>query len=498
MYIFNCTSDYEIILGTLSMATIDNLVSIYRNVHRLPANSDLPANAWTQLTLMAQGIDIGRGGQLAGDIWTYASAVSWIHDSAKATTEVAVMSYGFLTDLTLGTAGLDYLVSEKGGNPNNLNSEYYAKFSFENRYINFAMNLIKYGEGRQAFISAYGENGSPINTFQKTYLKLFGVEKSLDEILAIFSEPVPDGHGGAYARLAYFEAIGGDGSFGIGTRAAMVGWLMAEAVKADKGPYVEAMHAYLADVGADGKVSPLNTFFSIYGKGGDHAPGGAADPGLPGETARFAHDWNVDAYNQEPDDNTHVLATDGNDVIKPIITNDAGGLDANRHIRTAGGNDVVFVDNGVMRGLIDTGAGNDAIFLEKLDGRVITGSGHDDVDIGSFAGLHLTNGKVTDIAVIEDFQKGFDALTFAGAVGPGDKKQVFFIATATFDDALTAYAGMTAANSNTVFEWGADTYIFHQNGVPGIDAGDGLIKLAGVTGLTVGKGTGAGDILFAA
>ena len=123
------------------MATIDNLVSIYRNVHRLPANSDLPANAWTQLTLMAQGIDIARGGQQAGDIWTYASAVSWIHDSAKTTTEVAVMTYGFLTDLTLGTSGIDYLVSPTGGNPNNLNSEYYAKFSLENRFINFAINL---------------------------------------------------------------------------------------------------------------------------------------------------------------------------------------------------------------------------------------------------------------------------------------------------------------------------------------------------------------------
>jgi hypothetical protein len=110
------------------MATIDNLVSIYRNVHRLPANSDLPANAWTQLTLMAQGIDIARGGQMAGDLWTYASAVSWIHDSAKATTEVAVLSYGLLADITLGAAGLDYLVSATGGNPNNLNSAYYAKF----------------------------------------------------------------------------------------------------------------------------------------------------------------------------------------------------------------------------------------------------------------------------------------------------------------------------------------------------------------------------------
>jgi len=480
------------------MATIDNLVTIYRNVHRLPANSDLPANAWTQLTLMAQGIDIARGGQLAGDLWTYASAVSWIQDSAKATTEVAVMSYGFLTDTTLGTAGIDYLVSEKGGNPNNLNSAYYAGFSLENRYINFAMNLAVYGEGRAAFIAAYGENGSPINTFQKAYLKLFGVEKSLDDILAIFAEPVPDGHGGTYGRLAYFLELGGDGSFGIGTRAAMVGWLMAEAVKADQGPYVAAMHAYLADIGLDGKATPLNVFFSAYGKGGDYAAGGPSDPGLPGETARFAHDWNVDAFNEAPDDNTHVLASDGNDVIKPMINDGVGGLDAGKHIRTAGGNDIIVVDNGVMRGLIDAGTGNDQIFIEKFDGRIITGSGYDQIDIGSFAGLHLANGKVVDIATIEDFQKGFDLLSFAGVVGPGDKKQLYFITTATFDEVLTAYAGQTAANSNTVFEFNGDTYVFHQNGVTGLDAGDGLIKLVGATGLSVGKANQAADILFAA
>ncbi|USQ94034.1 hypothetical protein [Caulobacter sp. RL271] len=480
------------------MATIDNLVSIYRNVHRLPANSDLPESAWTQLTLMAQGIDIARGGQVAGDIWTYAAAVDWIQDSAKATTQVAVLSYGFLTDISLGSAGLDYLVSAKGGNPNNLNSDYYAGFSLEDRFINFALNLVKFGDAKDEFSAAYGENASPINTFQKAYLKLFGVEKTLDEILAIFAEPVPDGHGGTQARFAHFEDIGGDGSFGIGTRAAMVGWLMAEAVKSGQGPYVEAMKAYLADVGLEGKVTPVNAFISLYGEGGDYAEGGPDHPGLPGEKASFAHDWNVDAFNQEPDDNTHVLASDGNDVIKPIITDGPGGLDAGKHIRTAGGNDIVLVDNGVMRGLIDTGTGNDQIFLEKLDGHVITGAGYDSIDIGSFATLHLAGGKVTDIAVIEDFQKGFDLLGFAGVAGPGEKKQLYFVTTATFDEALTAYAGITAANNNTVFEWGNDTYIFHNNGVAGLDAGDGLIKLAGVTGLTVGKSSEAADILFAA
>ncbi|PZR30391.1 hypothetical protein, partial [Caulobacter segnis] len=71
--------------------------------------------------------------------------------------------------------------------------------------------------------------------------------------------------------------------------------------------------------------------------------------------------------------------------------------------------------------------------------------------------------------------------------------------TATFDDALNAYASGTAAQSNTVFEWNGDTYVFHQNGVAGLDAGDGLIKLAGVTGLVVSNSNNvAGDIVFGA
>ncbi|HJV42190.1 hypothetical protein [Caulobacter sp.] len=479
------------------MATLDNLITIYRNVHRVPAGAALPTDASTQLTLMAQGIDAARNGQM-GDGWTYASAVRWIQDGAKATTEVAVMAYGFITDISLSTQGLDYLVSPAGGNPNNLNSAYYAQFNLENRYINFAVNLAKVGEGRENFIKTYGENGTMFSTFQKAYLKLFGVERTYDEILTYLDAQVSNGRGGTYTRGEYFAELGGDGGNGIGTRAAMVGALMAEAMKSNQGPYADAVRSFLADVAIDGKVSALSVFFSVYGKGGEYAAGGPSDPGLPGESARFAHDWNVDAYNREPDDNTHVLASDGNDVIKPIISEGPGGLDAGKHIRTAGGNDIIFVDNGVVRGLIDAGAGNDSIFLEKFDGRLITGEGYDNIDIGSFAGLHLTNGKAADIAVIEDFQKGFDMLTFAGAAGPGEKKQLYFVATATFDDALTAYAGATAANSNTVFEWNGDTYVFHQNATPGLDAGDGLIKLAGVTGLKVTKVMDGGDLLFAA
>ncbi len=389
------------------MATLDTLTSLYRNVHRLSAGAELPSSAKAQLTLMAQGIDIPRDGQTFGDLWSYASAVHWIQDSAKATTQVAVLSYAFLTDTSLSTAGVDYLVAANGANPNSLNSAYYASLNTENRYINFAVNLVKNGQAKDAFVQEYGANGSAADTFVKAYAKLFGVQKTQSEAQDILNQAVSNGHGGTYTRAEYFAEIGGGG---LGARAAMVGWLMASAAEEDKGPYAEAMRAYLTDLGADGQASAKSAFLPAYGNG----------------------------------------------------------------------------------------TGNDLIKLEKFDGLITTGGGHDVIEVGSFAGLHLSNGKVTDIAVIGDFEKGADVVRFTGATGPGQIEQLFFITTATFDDALAAYAGLTAAGANTVFEWNGDTYVFHQNGVTGVDAGDGLIKLAGVTGLTVGKAGQDADLLFAA
>lgn len=479
------------------MATLDNLITIYRNVHRIPVGVELSTAAQAQISLMANGIDATRNGQV-GDLWSYASAVRWIQDSAKATTQVAVLSYGFLADIPLVTEGIDYLVSASGANPNNLNSAYYAGFSFENRFINFSINLVKNGEARENFIQEYGLEGTAYATYQKAYLKLFGHEVPIDEVIWILNQEIPNGSGGSYTRGEYFAQLGGDGGNGLGTRAAMVGWLMAEAVKGGQGPYVDAMRAYLADLSIDGKAGPINTFYSRYGAGGDEALGAPGDPGKLGESARFAHDWNVDAFKPASGEETHILASDGNDVIRPMITNDIGGLDAGRHIFTADGNDTIYADNGYMRGHIDTGAGNDLLLIEKFDGRITTGTGYDSIDIGSFAELHLNGGKAADIAVIDDFQKGFDLLSFPAFVGMGEKKAIQFAQPVTFDQALAAYSSATAANSNAVFEWDGDTYIYHQNGVAGVDAGDGLIKLAGVVGLTVGRFTDPADIVFAA
>ena len=107
---------------------------------------------------------------------------------------------------------MDFLVSPTGPNGNNLNSAYYQSFNLENRYINFAVNLGKLGEGKIQFEAAYG----------------------------------------------------GDGATGIGTKAAMVGWLLAEAVKADTGMYARANDAFLIDL-ADGANFAVD-LVGLYGK----------------------------------------------------------------------------------------------------------------------------------------------------------------------------------------------------------------------------------------
>lgn len=478
------------------MTVQDHLVAAYRAVHRLPDAAPLPASAEAQITLMAQGVEAARAGE-AGFGWTYASAMQWVLDSARATTEVAALSYGFFADLTLGTAGLDYLVSAGGPNPNNLNSAYYQSFNIENRYINFAVNLVKHGEAKQTFLERYGAEATIHETLRKAWQALFGEDKPLGEIVDLLSDEVPDGRGGLYTRGEYFVELGGDGGNGLGTRAAAVGWLLAEAAKAGAGPYVSAVDAFLADLAFDGRTTSVEVFLSLYGPGGDLARGGPGDAGMGGESARFEHDWDVDVA-RPAGSAVHALATDGNDTLSSAVS-DIGGLDAGRRIFAGGGNDVVVSSNGTMSGHIDAGAGNDLVLVERFDGRITTGAGYDTVDIGSFAPLRLSGGEPVSAAWIDDFQKGQDLLIFPAVVGPGVKASLALVPEATLGQALAAYSAITGADQNTVFEWGGDTYIYHQNAHAGVDAGDGLVRLAGVTGLAVGNGAQAqGDILFGA
>jgi hypothetical protein len=480
------------------VTTYDTLSSIFRNVQRISVSTPLDADMALVLKIMADGMDNGREGR-DGANWTPSSALTVLLNTADATTSVASLTYGFITGSSLTAGGLDYLVSATGGNPNNLNSDYYKGFSLENRYINFAVNLAKFGEGKAAFAAEYGD-GSIFQTFVQAYQKLFGVTKTQQDAVDLLSAQVPDGHGGTYTRGEYFAAIGQDGGDGVGTKAAMVGWLLAEAAKADLGPYATANTNFLRDLAGDGFTHQTGNFLDSYKPGGPYAPGGTDDPGLPGERAKIQHDWNVGVAKDGPNSDIHALATEGNDIIGSLA-GVAGGLDVGKTVATGGGNDTIFIDNGPMSGHIDAGSGNDVIMVGVLDGRVTTGAGHDSIEVEGFGPLH-NNGVVPDIiptAIVTDFAKGFDALGFSSSLGAGAKVDLVLAAVIgiKLEQVLTYVSSLTAANSNSVFEWNGDTYVHHQNDKAGLDAADGLVTLVGVTGLTIGNGPNqGGDLHF--
>lgn len=179
-----------------------------------------------------------------------AQAVAQIIVLAGATTSVATLAYQFFTGKIPGSPGYDFLVSATGPNANNLNSTYYQNFNLENRYINFAVNLGRVGEGSAAFNAAY--NGKTLfDATKAAYQTIFGGAPTDAKVHLLID-----------SRVDYFAAYGGDGANGIGTKAAMVGWLMAEAIKADIGMFAKSNDAFLADLsdGATYSVDLIGTY----------------------------------------------------------------------------------------------------------------------------------------------------------------------------------------------------------------------------------------------
>jgi Ca2+-binding RTX toxin-like protein len=191
--------------------------------------------------------------KLAAGIITSEAALQEVIKAADATTSVATMAYQFFTGKIPSAPGLDFLVSPSGPNPNNLNSAYYQTFNLENRYINFAMNLGKVGEGQAGFAGAYGSL-SLAEATKKAYGVIFGADPTDAKVAALLAD----------GRDAYFASYGNDGAGGIGTKAAMVGWLLAEAEKAHVGTYAQANVAFLTDL-ADGASYGVD-LVGIYAK----------------------------------------------------------------------------------------------------------------------------------------------------------------------------------------------------------------------------------------
>jgi serralysin len=138
------------------------------------------------------------------------------------------------------------LVSPTGPNANNLNSPYYQDFNIDNRYINFAVNLGKNGAAAASFQAHYGSLDLT-DAVSQAYATIFGTTPTAAKVAALIDATLTI-NGVTETRADYFAYYGGDGPNGIGTKAAAVGWLLAEAVKADVGDYAHSNDAYLTAI----------------------------------------------------------------------------------------------------------------------------------------------------------------------------------------------------------------------------------------------------------
>ena len=189
----------------------------------------------TTFSAAAEPVTKTLAAAMAGGL-SYTDAIGQVAKTALSTSAVAVMSYQFFTGKTPSAAGMDFLIKPDGPNANNLNSAYYQSFNIENRYINFAVNLGKIGEGAAKFSADYG-GLTLFEATRKAYATIFGPTPSDDKVRALL-----DG------RADYFAAYGQDGPEGQGAKAAMVGWLMAEAGKAEIGVYAKSASALFLDM----------------------------------------------------------------------------------------------------------------------------------------------------------------------------------------------------------------------------------------------------------
>ena len=250
----------DFIFGAPSTTVPQAILTEFNNIHlgRAPTDAEMTA-------LLAAS-------NLAG-----AAQNKAIIDTADVDTAVAMQSYQYFTGLTPSQAGAAFLTNS-ASNTNDLNDAYYAKFNIENRYINFAANLGVFGDGAAAFQATFGSL-----TFGQAVSLAYGRIIGFNYAQAAGIDPnaaVADITG----RIAYFQGVAHDGLPAnvqdIGTKAAMVGYILAEGIKADVGAYATADNAFMADL-LDGSAQFNVNLIGVYAP---MAPTGAPATGGGGGT----------------------------------------------------------------------------------------------------------------------------------------------------------------------------------------------------------------------
>lgn len=157
-------------------------------------------------------------------------------------------TYQVLLGSVPAAAGFEYLILS-ADNPNDLNDAYYSPFNAENKYLNFTTNLA---------------TGNPTGAawFEREFASLTyaqAVEKAFDLIVTDAAVLAAGGDPAASKQFfldaeSYFEQVAterivpGGVELADATKMALLSSILYEAVKADIGPYGEAVNDFAGQV----------------------------------------------------------------------------------------------------------------------------------------------------------------------------------------------------------------------------------------------------------
>jgi hypothetical protein len=247
-------------------------------------------------------INSDAAASLAGTL-SDAAALAKIINSADRTTAVAVQAYQFFTGKTPSKAGLDFLVNS-AGNPSDLNDPYYQQFNIENRYINFAANLGLIGEGAANFAATYGAlsftafiNSTYETIIGSSYVTAagFNPQAAIADIIsrqAAFTQTARD--------RGLITTNSTAAQIDLATKAAAVGYLLVEGIKADLGVYAAGSNNFVAALVAGTAQYNINllTTYSVLGGGtGSPLPPQAVTTNLTAAADNFTGTANADTVN---------------------------------------------------------------------------------------------------------------------------------------------------------------------------------------------------------
>ena len=380
---------------------------------------------------------------------TDTSARAVLINGADSDTAVAALSYQFFTGAGPSAAGLSFLVNS-GANPTDLNDSYYRGFNIENRYINFAANLGVVGEGVAGFSAAYG-GVSFAQAVDTAYEKIIGSSYAL----AVGVNPAA-AKADIAGRAAYFTALANQ-SYSTGTqidlaaKAGMVGYIMAEAMKADVGVYAAAMNRYSLGL-MDGSAVYSRDLLAAYPStpatvspvgGGSSTPAPAPNPNpnptpTPAPTptpsdppATPASPPGAVVTNLPPGNNIFVAPAGDNTITAGNGDNTITAGGGNDIITSGSGNDTInagngtnFVNGGDGNNTITTGTGNDTLIggtgndtLSAGDGTnlVYTGAGNDTVTTGTGADIITMGANLASLDTVSA-GAGTDILKVSGTL----------------------------------------------------------------------------------